>query len=154
MKKKGLVISIIISSICLVAIPLTVLSFGFGIPAQFDETYYGELPYMFKRLKKADKGKIVLVGNSAIAFGARSDLLKEELGKEVVTFGLYGAIGTKAMMDLSKVGIKKGDMIVLSPEISEQGLSLYFSSENMWMAIDGHYDMLSYLAKDKLVLFP
>ena len=146
--KKGQIISIVISSICLTAIPLTVVSFGLGIPAQFDETYYGELPYMFKRLKSADKGKIIIVGNSAIAFGNRSDLLKQELNKEVITFGLYGAIGTKAMMDLSKAGIKKGDIVVLAPEISEQGLSLYFSSENMWMAIDGHYDMLSYLAKD------
>lgn len=146
--KKGTVISIVISTLCLLAIPLTVLSFSLAIPAQFDETYYGELPYMFKRLKNASKGKIVFVGNSAIAFGNRSDLLEKELNKEVVTFGLYGAIGTKAMMDLSKAGIKKGDIIVLSPEISEQGLSLYFSSENMWMAIDGHYDMLNYLAKD------
>lgn len=146
--KKGQIISIVISSLCLLAIPLTVLSFGVGIPAQFDETYYGELPYMFKRLKKAKEGKIVIVGNSAIAFGNRSDLLEKELDKEVVTFGLYGAIGTKAMMDLSKAGIKKGDIIVLSPEISEQGLSLYFSSENMWMAIDGHYDMMNYLSKE------
>lgn len=146
--KKGHVISIVISSICLLAVPLTVVSLGFGIAPQFDETYYGELPHMFKRLKNGKEGKIVFVGNSAIAFGNRSDLLEEELNKEVVTFGLYGAIGTKAMMDLSKAGIKKGDIVVLSPEISEQGLSLYFSSENMWMAIDGHYDMFHYLGKD------
>lgn len=146
--KKGTVISIIISSLCLLAIPLTVLSFGLAIPTQFDETYYGELPYLFKRLKNGKEGKIIFVGNSAIAFGNRKDLIEKELNKEVVTFGLYGAIGTKAMMDLSKAGIKKGDIVVLSPEISEQGLSLYFSSENMWMAIDGHYDMLNYLAKD------
>lgn len=146
--KKGHVISIVISSICLLAVPLTVTSFGLFIPVKFDETYYGELPYMFRRLKNGEAGKIVFVGNSAIAFGNRSDLLEKDLNKEVVTFGLYGAIGTKAMMNLSKAGIKKGDIVVLAPEISEQGLSLYFSSENMWMAIDGHYDMLSYFDKD------
>ena len=140
--KKGQIISIIISSICLLAIPLSVVSFGFMIPAQYDETYYGELPYMFKHLKEGKEGKIIIVGNSAVAFASRNDL------KEVVTFGLYGALGTKAMMDLSKAGIKKNDVVILSPEISDQGLSLYFSSENMWMGIDGHYDMLSYIAKD------
>lgn len=146
--KKGQVISIVISSICLLAIPLSVVSFGFMIPAQYDETYYGELPYMFKRLKEGKEGKIIIVGNSAVAFASRNDLIEQELNKEVVTFGLYGAIGTKAMMDLSKAGIKKNDIVILSPEISDQGLSLYFSSENMWMGIDGHYDMLSYIAKD------
>lgn len=146
--KKGQVISIVISSVCLLAVPLSVASFGLFIEPQFNETYYGELPYLFKRLKAGKAGKIVFVGNSAIAFGNRKDLLEKELNKEVVSFGLYGAIGTKAMMDLSKTGIKKGDIVVLSPEMTNQGLSLYFSSENMWMAIDGHYDILSYLAKD------
>ena len=98
--KKGQVISIVISSICLLAIPLSVVSFGFMIPAQYDETYYGELPYMFKRLKEGKEGKIIIVGNSAVAFASRNDLIEQELNKEVVTFGLYGAIGTKAMMDL------------------------------------------------------
>ena len=146
--KKGQIISIVISSICLFAIPLSVVSFGFMIPAQYDETYYGELPHMFKHLKEGKEGKIIIVGNSAVAFASRNDLIEQELNKEVVTFGLYGAIGTKAMMDLSKAGIKKNDVVILSPEISDQGLSLYFSSENMWMGIDGHYDMLSYIAKD------
>ena len=132
--KKGQVISIVISSLCLLAVPLSIVSVGLISTPQFDETYYGELPHMFNRLKKAKEGKVIIVGNSAVAFASNADLIKQELDKEVVTFGLYGAIGTKAMMDLSKVGIKKGDTVILSPEISEQGLSLYFSSENMWMA--------------------
>ena len=146
--KKGQIISIVVSSVCLLAIPLTIVSSGFALSPQYDETYYGELPYMFNRLKNGKEGKVIIVGNSAIAFGTRKDILEKELNKEVIAFGLYGAIGTKAMMDLSKVGIKKGDIVILSPEISSQGLSLYFSSENMWMAVDGHYDMLSYVAKD------
>lgn len=146
--KKGQIISIVISTLCLIAIPLSVVSVGFTMSPQFDETYYGELPHMFNRLKKAKENKVILVGNSALAFASNNDLIKQEINKEVVTFGLYGAIGTKAMMDLSKVGIKKGDIVILSPEISEQGLSLYFSSENMWMAVDTNYEMLSYIGKD------
>lgn len=148
MKKKGLVISLVVNAICLLAIPLSIVSFGFICPSQYDETYYGELPYMFNRLKNGKEGKIVIIGNSAVAFGVRSDIISEHLNKEVITFGLYGAIGTKAMMDLSKVGIKKNDIVILMPEITDQGLSLYFSSTDMWMAVDGHYDLLSYIGKD------
>ena len=146
--KKKIVVSFIISLLFIILIPISVISFGFICPAQFDETYYGELPYMFNRLKNGKSGKIILLGNSGLAFGARSDIIGEKLNKEVVLFGLYGAIGSKAMMDLSKVGIKKDDIVIFAPEITEQGLSLYFSSENMWMAIDGHYDMLPYIGKD------
>ena len=146
--KKKIVIPFIISLLFIILIPISMACFGFICPMQFDETYYGELPYMFKRLKDGKSGKIILVGNSALAFGVRSDIISEKLNKEVVLFGLYGAIGTKAMIDLSKAGIKKGDIVILAPEITEQGLSLFFSSENMWMAIDGHYDMLPYIGKD------
>lgn len=135
------------SALAIVAIPISVLSIGFS-HAVYDETYYGELPYMFNRLKNTKGRKIVFVGNSAAAFSVRRDLLEEELGMPVVLFGLYGAIGTKTMMDLSKANIKKDDIVILMPELTEQGLSMYFSAENTWMAIDGHYNIFNYLAKD------
>ena len=146
--KKQHIISLIVTLLCLIAIPISILAVGFGLPAQYSETYYGELSYMFNRLKNGKEGKIVFVGNSALAFGVRSDLVSQEINREVVNFGLYGAIGTKAMMDLSKVGIKKNDIVILAPEISPQGLSLYFSAENIWYSVDGHYEMLNYIGKD------
>jgi len=146
--KKRSIIYLIISILLILIIPVSVLSFGFTSTAVFNETYYGELPYMFNRLKNTKGRKIVFVGNSALAFGLRTDLIEEEIGLPVVNFALYGAIGTKAMMDLSKVNIAKDDIVILAPEINEQGLSLYFSSENMWRSIDGHFDMLKYIAKE------
>ena len=148
MKKKTFIISLITSITLLLSVPLTVLGVGFLTPPQYDETYYGELPYLFNRLKKAKREKIIFVGNSALAFGVRRDILEKELLTDVNLFGLYGAIGTKAMMDLSKVNISKGDIVVLAPELNEQGCSLYFSAENLWMSIDGHYEMLNYVAKE------
>lgn len=146
--KKRSIVYLIISILLILIIPISVVSFGFICPPQFNETYFGELPYMFDRLKNTKERKIIFVGNSALAFGLRTDLLSEELHMPVVNFALYGAIGTKAMMDLSKVNINKEDIVILAPEINEQGLSLYFSSENMWCSIDGHYDMLKYIAKE------
>ncbi len=146
--KKSSLVYLIVSLLLVLSIPISILSCGFGIPSQFDETYYGELPYMFNRLKETKKEKIIIIGNSAVAFGTRADLIKEELDKEVVLFGLYAAIGTKTMMDLSKVNISKGDIVVFVPEISSQGLSLYFSARNTWRAVDGHFEMLDYIANE------
>ena len=146
--KKGSVITLVSSIALLISIPLTILGVGFLTPAQYDESYYGELPYLFSRLKKAKREKVIFVGNSALAFGVRKDVLEKELLTDVNLFGLYGAIGTKAMMDLSKVNIGKGDIVVLAPELTEQGCSLYYSAENLWMAIDGHYEILNYVAKE------
>lgn len=141
MKKRILSIMIIITALL---VPLALALIGFCAPAQFDETYYGELAYMYRRLKNTRGKKIVLIGNSALAFGVRTDLMEQEFpGYTVVNFGLYGAIGTKTMLDLSRGNIGEGDIVIVAPERNEQAQSLYFSAGETWMAADGDFSMLS-----------
>lgn len=144
MKKR--VITIFVFIIFLLAIPISMVLVGFCLPAQYGNTYYGVLPKMYDKLKKTDGKKIVVIGNSAVAFGLDPKLVESEIdGYTVCPFGLYGAIGTKAMMDLSRVNIGDGDIIILAPEIASQSLSLYFNSEYVWNAVDGDFGMLRYL---------
>lgn len=145
---KKAVVTVIITVALLLAVPIALLAVGFLTPPQFDNTYYGELRFMYERLKTADDKKIVLVGNSSIAFGVRTDLLAAELpGYDVVGFGLYGSIGTKTMMDLSKANIQKDDIVILMPERGSQAQSLYFSAKNVWYAADGSFDILKRIPK-------
>lgn len=147
--KKRITFSIIFVIILALVMPVALVIAGFALPPQFDETYYGQLKHMYSRLKNAEGKKIVLTGNSAVAFGIRSDLLEEEFpGYSVVNFGLYGAIGTKTMLDLSKSNIGKGDIIVIMPELIPQSLSLYFSAKETWRAVDGDFSMLKHIAKE------
>lgn len=141
MKKTIITISIVVMLI--LSVPIALFMIGFFTPPAFDETYYGELSYMYKRLKETEGKKIVLIGNSAVAFGVRSDLLESEFPDySVVNFGLYGAIGTKVMLDLSKSYIGDGDIVIIMPELIEQSLSLYFSAKEVWRAIDNDPTML------------
>lgn len=143
MKKYILKIAILI---IVIFVPICLLFIGFCAPAQFDETYYGELGHMYNRLKSAKGKRIILVGNSALAFGVRADLMAQEFPEyEIVNFGLYGAIGTKAMLDLSRVNISEDDIVVILPERNEQAQSLYFSATETWMAMDGNFAMLAQL---------
>ncbi|HBJ18735.1 MAG TPA: hypothetical protein DDY70_03180, partial [Clostridiales bacterium] len=59
--------------------------------------------------------------------------------------GLYAALGTKLMMDLSRDGIKKGDIVLLAPELDPETLSLYFNAESTWQAAEGNFSMLRHL---------
>ena len=61
---------------------------------------------------------------------------------EIVNFGMYAGLGTKAVMDLSENYIHEGDIVILSPEQSEQTFSDYFNGEYMWQAADGAFGML------------
>ena len=146
MKKRLITIVTVVALILI--LPITAVLTGFCLPAQFNETYYGEYKYMFERLKNTQGKKIVLVGNSALAFGVRTDLLDEEFPDyTVVNFGLYGALGTKFMLDTSKVNVSSGDVVIIMPELVEQSTSLYFSASDAWRAADGDYSVLGYIAE-------
>lgn len=144
MKRK--IFTVVIILILLISIPVSIVCVGFCLPAQYFNTYYAVLPKMFEKLKDTEGKKIVVVGNSAVAFGLDPKLAESELdGFCVRPFGLYGAIGTKAMMDLSRVNIGEGDIVVLAPEQMSQSMSLYFNSEYVWNAVDGDFGMLKYI---------
>ena len=148
---KRAAIATAIALILIFTAPVTLVIVGFATPPQFAETYYGEAAYMYKRLKNTEGKKIVLIGNSAVAFGVRSDLLQNEFpGYTVVNFGLYGAVGTKFMLDLSRDHISEGDIVVIMPEPIEQSMSLYFSADDAWRAVDGDFSMLGDLAADNI----
>ena len=117
-------------------------------PPVYSDTFYGALDEKFERLNSIEEDKIVVVGGSSVAFGLDSALMERELGMPVVNFGLYAAIGTKAMLDLSRSGIKEGDIVILAPELDTQTLSMYFSGKNMIMALDDDYSMLRYIRGD------
>lgn len=116
---------------------------GFGLPVQFGDTFMGELKSKYERLKETSGKRIVLVGGSGVAFDCDSALMDDFFPSyEIVNFGMYAGLGTKAVMDLSENYIHEGDIVLLSPEQSEQTFSDYFNGEYMWQAADGAFGML------------
>ena len=116
---------------------------GFGLPVQFGDTFMGELKRKYERLKETSGKRIVLVGGSGVAFDCDSALMDDFFPSyEIVNFGMYAGLGTKAVMDLSENYIHEGDIVILSPEQGEQTFSDYFNGEYMWQAADGAFGML------------
>lgn len=122
---------------------------GFGLPAQFGNTFMGELKSKYERLRETQGKRIVIVGGSGAAFDCDSAMIDEVFPSyEAVNFGMYAGLGTKAVMDLSEAYIRKGDIVILSPEQSEQTLSDYFNGEYMWQAADGAFGMLRHIKSE------
>ncbi len=154
-KTKKIVITIVIAVFAFLAIPVTLLIVGFASPSQYALTYYGALGKMYEKLKNSDGEKIVVIGTSSVPFGVDSELLEKELAaagenREVVNFGLYGALGIKVMLDLSLDYIGEGDIVIFAPEPDKQAMSLYFSAIDMWYAADSDFSLLDGLAKDNV----
>lgn len=136
---------VLISIICtlLILLPFaTVYTIAVYLPSQYDNTFVGELDEKYDRLHSIKEEKIVIVGGSSVAFGIDSALIEKYTGMPVVNFGLYAALGTKLMLDLSEDGIGEGDLVVIAPELDAQTFSLYFNTETTLQAFDGNFYMM------------
>ena len=139
----------IIAVILILILPIVLLfGYAFSIPPQYSDTFVGELDDKFERLTSIEEPKVVVVGGSSVAFGLESEILEKYVGMPVVNFGLYAALGTKVMLDLSKAGIGEGDIVVLAPELDAQTMSMYFNSETTLQATDDNPWMLRYVAPE------
>lgn len=140
----------IVTLLMLLSIPATLLIWGFGLPAQYEETYMGELKDKVELLKTTEGPRLVLLGGSGVAFGADSALLERELdGYHVVNCGMYAALGTTVMLDLSLPYIREGDIVILIPEQQAQTLSGWFDPAIMWQGLDGAYELRHLLSAEK-----
>ena len=124
---------LLLSVLSVVLLPAAAVLFA---PPAYGNTFVGFLDEKVERLKTVEGEKAVVIGGSSVAFGLDSALMEEHLSMPVINFGLYAAIGTKAMLDLSRPYIGAGDIVILAPEINAETLSLYFNGANMWKAID------------------
>lgn len=136
------------SMLCVfIAIPLLLTVWGFALPAQYSNTFVGELPAKRALLTaESDKPRLILVGGSAAAFGVDSALLARELPDyQPVNFGLYAALGTRVMLDLSIKELRPGDLVVIMPEQQRQALSDTVGADTFWQAVDGDFSALACL---------
>ena len=136
------------SMLCVfIAIPLLLTVWGFALPAQYSNTFVGELPPKRALLAaESDKPRLILVGGSAAAFGVDSALLARELPDyQPVNFGLYAALGTRVMLDLSIKELRPGDLVVIMPEQQRQALSDTVGADTFWQAVDGDFSALACL---------
>ena len=142
---------VILSLILLVSPFIFVVVYAVSLPPQYSLTFYGALDEKYSRLTSLEGEKIVVVGGSSVAFGLDSKLLESYTGMPVVNFGLYADLGTKMMLDLSLAGISEGDVVILSPEIDAQTLSLFFNNRAALMALDDDWSMAHNLPVDDLL---
>ena len=156
-KKHPFLRFIILLLAVLIPLPLLVAA-PFFLPNVYGETMMGALAPKLERLRSIEGDKLVIVGGSSVAFGIDSAMLEEYTGYEVVNFGLYAALGTKIMLDLSLPEIEEGDVVILAPELDSQTLSMYFNGEVMWQAANSDISLLSGISPknytDMLLSYP
>ena len=127
----------------LLLLPLLLLVFAFALHAQYGKTYLAALNDKAAILEKTPSPKIVIIGGSGAAFDVDCELLESQLpGYRAVNFGLYAGLGTTVMLELALPSLQEGDLVIFSPELSEQTLSDWFSADSMWQAAEENPGLL------------
>ncbi len=134
--------------------PVSLLAAGATMPEYYGESYYAQLPELYRRLKTAEGKKLVLVGGSNIAFGVDTAQLEESLrgfgwGCTVCPFGLYAAVGTSAMLDLAQNCLGEGDVVVLAVEPTAGTFSTYFGAAAFWKCAESAPELLPEVSAGK-----
>lgn len=112
------------------------------LPRRDLESYSGALVDKMERLKTVQGPKIVLIGDSNVTFGMRSDLLEQAFGMPVVNMGYYGGVGAAFNEDMAKVNVVPGDIYILchmyyndevaEPHVMQDVIPTLYLSSDTW----------------------
>lgn len=118
------------------------------IKNQNEQTYNAAIIDKVNRLKSINEPKIILIGNSNVAFGMDSALLEKEMHMPVVNLGLHGGLGNSFHEDMSKFNIRQGDIIVISHS-NYANCANISSFDLAWITIELHQELWSIIRKDE-----
>ncbi len=132
----------------LAILPAALLWAELSLPACYQDSYYAQLPALYRRLTDSPGKRLILVGGSNVAFGVDGNLLEELLVRHgyeytVCPFGLYAAVGTGAMLELSQDRLREGDVVVLALEPASEALSGYFGASAFWKCAEEAPELLA-----------
>lgn len=111
MKKFLLKISYFLLILFAILFCITILFFKFIAP-QYTDNYQASLIDKVNRLTNINEPKIILIGNSNVAFGIDSEMMEEALNMPVVNLGLHSDLGNGFHEQIAKLNINKGDIII------------------------------------------
>lgn len=132
------------------------------VPRRDLEAYCGSLVDKMERLKTVQGPKIVLIGDSNITFGMRSDLLEQAFGMPVVNMGYNSNMGMAFHEDLAKSNVDPGDIYILcsafydddsiEPKADDILISTFYLSRDAWsMVFDKPWSRKNLAVFDKMI---
>ena len=120
----------------------------FNMMPQYTESYNASILDKITRLKEINEPKIVLIGNSNLAFGMDSSMIEKEFDMPVVNMGLHGGCGNAFHEEMAKTNVQEGDIYVLChTNYIDEGI---VSPVEVWTVIENHYELWKLLSPEDI----
>lgn len=117
------------------------------VSGQFEEEYNAALIDKVERLKSIEEPKIVLLGNSNVAFGFQSELIEKEFGMPVVNMGVHGGLGNMFHEEMARINVKEGDIYVLC-HTSFDDPSVITDPVLAWTTVENNFELYEIFRKE------
>ncbi len=118
------------------------------IMPQYEGDYQAALVDKVARLKSLEGERIVLIGDSNLAFGIDSAQIEKELGKPVVNMGMHGGTGEAFNEQAALLDVHEGDLYVFCPSHYD-GDDTITNPLLVWITIEDHPELYPMIrAKD------
>ena len=108
---KRFLTKLLILPFAIFVLPLFILV---AVCPQWTHSYNASFLDKMERLEKIQSPKIILVGNSNVAFGIQSDIIEAQVGMPVVNLGLHGGLGNAFHERMPLFNLNKGDIVVIA----------------------------------------
>lgn len=139
--------------ICILLTGIVLFDF-FVIGSQYELGYDSAIIDKTERLKNINEPKIILVGNSNVAFGINSEIIEKELKMPVVNLGLHGDMCNFFHENIAKLNINKGDIVVICHSSFDDN-DKFNNPDLALITLDNNKDLLPlFRAKDIIAMIP
>lgn len=116
---------------------------------QNEQGYNASLIDKVNRLESIEEPKIVLLGNSNLAFGINSELIEETMGMPVVNMGLHAGNGNAFHEEMAKYNVTPGDIYILCHSEYNDDNSI-LEPMTAWLTIENHFHLWRILRVDDI----
>ena len=126
---------------------LLLVGYIYSILPQYEQGYDASLIDKVDRLKSIKEPKIVLIGNSNLAFGINSRMIEEEIGMPVVNMGFHGGAGNAFHEGMAKCNVTPGDIYIICHSDYADN-NMIGDIMTVWTSIENHFDLWKLLRMD------
>ncbi len=137
-----LTLVLLVSGLCAVFFAL--------VPPEYERIYTSAMIDKVARLKSIEGPRIVLVGNSNLAFGIDSKAIEDTYGIPVVNMGMHGGFGNPFDEQVCRLDVHEGDIYVLAHNTYSDD-DMIPNPELVWMTIENHEDLRPLIRKKDIL---
>ena len=124
------------------------IGFMLYLSPQYSQGYCAAVIDKVNRLKSIEGPKIVLIGDSNLAFGIKSEEIETAFDMPVVNMGFHGGVQNAFNEQMAKLNVQEGDIYIICNSSYTDG---QIGADLVWITIEDHFELWQLLRREDII---